>query len=240
MSQLSLGVVVVVAAAAALVVHVAGGGSAPAIAAGTASPTPRAIANAINLRLSDLPGFRFASGAGTSLGGNPGRQFKQCFGSSANAPGANALSVSSSDFVAGQGLQTVSLGSSVTFPTAAVLAHDVAVAKNPRFPQCFARALAALTVTGSGVQITGAGAQATSLPSALSHSNGVDPLLGMRVSMTWSVRGVSFPVYIDVSLATVGRDEIALFVFALDQPYSMADEEQLQALLASRALTQPH
>ena len=132
------------------------------------SQSPRAIAAAINLRLSDLPGFRLSSNAGVSASGDPGIQFQQCFGTAPSA--ADAPSFDSPDLVSGGGLQTVSIGSTVSFVTPSVLQRDAAIARNPRFPQCFSDALAAISLSANGVQITASNPTATTLPIPVSAS----------------------------------------------------------------------
>jgi len=96
---------------------------------------------------------------------NPTTAFTQCFGSSVGPAALPTASFQSPDFVSGTGLQFVSLGSTVSFVPAVVLASEKALAANSRFPPCLANALAALTYRAHGLAITsGGGAQATPLP----------------------------------------------------------------------------
>jgi hypothetical protein len=218
----------------------ASAGSSSAAAGSRVTPSDRAVANAVNLRLSDLPGFRLGSTGGVSPGGDPGTQFNHCFGSVAATSGNNAPSMSSPDFIKGTGLEEVSLTSSVGFSTPAAIARDSTLAKSPRFPRCFADALAALTLSTNGVKITGSNARAERLPSALRRSGGVDPFLSMRASMTWTVRGLSFPTYVDLFVVAVGHEEISMLVYATVQPVVVASESRLIAVVINRALAEPH
>lgn len=116
-------------------------GALAVVASRSGSQSPRAIAAAINLRPSDLPGFRLSRNAGVSESGDPGTQFQRCFGTVPNDGGAPSFG--SPDLVSGGGLDTVSIGSTVSFVAPSVLARDAAIVRNPRFPQCFSAALAA-------------------------------------------------------------------------------------------------
>lgn len=218
----------VCAVGAGLVVHFATSGS----------PSPRAIADAINLRLSDLPGFQLGSNAGVSTSGDPSAQFKQCFGG--GVPDDGTPSFGSPDFDSGGGLQDVSVGSSVSFVAPSTLARDATLARDPRFPQCVSDALAAINYSAHGVQITGSNPTATTLPVPVSASASVDPVLGMRAAMTWTADGINIPVYIDVYLVGVGHDELSVFGFATQSPLSSSTAQRLVNLVVTRALAQPH
>jgi hypothetical protein len=102
----------------------------------------KAVGNAINVRLSDLPGFHVGSSDGVTDGGDPGNQFKRCYGKLPKGSADNDdPSVSSPDFVKSSGGgEGVSLLSAVSFPSPAGLARDRAEASNARFPQCVADA----------------------------------------------------------------------------------------------------
>ena len=215
-------------------------GSSSAAAGSGVTPSDRAVANAVNLRLSDLPGFRLGSTGGVSLGGDPGTQFNRCFGTVAKTSGHNAPSVSSPGFLKGTGLEEVSLTSSVGFSSPAAIALDSTLAKSPHFPRCVADALAALTLSANGVKITGSNAHAERLASAVKRTGGVDPVLSMRASMTWTVRGLSFPMYMDLFVVAVGHEEISMFVFATVQPVVVASESRLITVLINRALAKAH
>ena len=232
-------VAVVTAAAVAAVVHAAGGGSAQPAPARLSRASERAVAAAINLRASDLPGFAVAgSSSGVTNGGDAGAQFKRCFGP---LPGGGESSgYNSPNFTRGSGVDDVTLSSNVTFVTTAQLKRDVALARRADFPHCFAQAFGAMTFKSDGVTITGSDARAQTLPTAPATAAGVLPVLGMRASLTWTVRGVGIPVYFDLFLVGVGHDELLLDSFALEQPYSSAAEKQLVSLLVARALAQPH
>lgn len=232
-------VAVVTAAAVAGVVHVASSGSSQPTPAHLSLASERAVAAAINLRRSDVPGFAAAgSSGGVTDGGDAGAQFKKCFGPLPGGGSNNGYS--SPNFTRGSGLDDVTLGSNVTFVTAAQLKRDVALARRSDFPRCFAQAFAAMTFKSNGVTITGSNARAQTLPTASATAAGVFPVLAMRASLTWTVRGIGIPVYFDLFLVGVGHDELLLYSFALEQPDSSAAEKQLVSVLVARALAQPH
>jgi len=230
---------VVVAALVALIVHFAAGGRSTSSPAGPT--THGAVAAAINVKLADLTHFHVGSSAGVSVGGNPTTAFTQCFGSSVGPAALPTASFQSPDFVSGTGLQFVSLGSTVSFVPAVVLASETALAANSRFPPCLANALAALTYRAHGLAITsGGGAQATPLPFPAGAPHIARAMLGLRASMTWSVNGLNFPVFVDLYVIALGHDELTMFALSTEQPYSIAAEDRLVALLERRAQRLAH
>jgi hypothetical protein len=62
----------------------------------------------------------------------------------------------------------------------------------------------------------------------------------MHASLTWTVRTVNLPVYLDLYLVAVGHDEITLFVWASVQPVVISSEGHLLALMVRRAPAEPH
>jgi hypothetical protein len=233
-------IAIAVTIVAALIVHVTGGGS-----ANPASPA-QAVANAINLRPSDVPGFHIANNSGVTESGNPAGEFQRCFGTLTVSAGSGAGvvtdaavsdlgSFSSPDFVEREGLSTVSLGSQVSFVSDSALASDAAAARNPRFAECFAQALAAITYDAHGVQVTGSDPTAETLPVPIVPERGVDPLLGLRANIVWSANGTQIPVTADIYLVGVGHKELSLFDLSTEHPYSTSAEGHLLALLVRRA-----
>jgi hypothetical protein len=217
---------VVVAAAVAIALHVAGG----------VSPSPRALAAAVNLRASDVPGFHVDSGGGGTIGGQPDAQFKHCFGAALNGGPADS---SSPNFIAGSGLQIEEVSSSVGVTgSPAVVADDFALIRNRRFLQCFASAMDAMSVTTSGgLRIAFSGTHVTSLPVAVA---GADHSFDVRISTTLKVSNAGVPVYLDVYGFAIGRDELSLVTFAVAQPVADATAQRLSSLLVGRALANPH
>ena len=230
---------VVVAAVVALIVHFAAGGRSSGAPAGPTAP--RLVAATINVKLADLRGFHVGSSAGVSVGGGPTTAFTQCVGSSTSPAATPSASFQSSDFVSGTGLQFVSLGSTVSFAPASVLASEAAVTANSRFPACLANALAALTYRAHGLAITsGGGAQATPLPFPPPAGHAAHTIFGLRASMTWSVNGLNIPVFVDLYVLALGHDELSVFALSTEQPYSIATEDHLVALLEHRAQLNHH
>lgn len=230
------------AGGAALAVHLAAGPASGSSATTTVLPstaTPQAVAHAVNLRLSDLPGFRLGSGGGVSATGESAGQLKQCLGSGAGIVGGAAGS-SSPDFMSGAGLQAVSLGSTVSVVSASQLARDDALAGNPRLPQCLANAIASMKLGAHGTTITGSDPIGATLPPPVLPGGAVRSMVATRASLTWTANGLPIPVYLDLYVVAVGHDEVSLYAFSTQQPYPMADAQRLIALLVGRALAQPH
>ena len=222
------------------VIHVAGGGSSQPTAAHLSRASERAVAAAINLRAADLPGFSLeGSSNDVSAGGNPGGQFKSCFGASLPS-GSSEPAFGSPGFSEQGSYGYVGVGSQVSFVSAAQLRRDATIARNARFPQCFAQAFAAMTFKAHGVTITGSNPETQTLSTSPPSASGVFPVLAMRASMTWTIRGIPVPVAFDIFLVAVGHDELSFYSFALGRPYSSAAEERLVSLLVTRALAQPH
>jgi hypothetical protein len=229
-------------AAMALMIQLPAAGASPASSAGKLTTAERAIAAAINIRRADLPaGFSVEPNSGVSYGGDPATRFKSCYGPGATEPGRNSPNVSSPSFSknAADG-ESVAVGSGVAFPSRDQLARDTGYAGNPRFPQCVAEAFAALTLKAEGVKITGSRPRGVELPNQIRATADVQTLLGMRASFTWTVRGVSLPVYLDLYLVRVGGEEIDLYTFATVQPVLISSEAHLLSLMVARALAQPH
>jgi len=65
-------------------------------------------------------------------------------------------------------------------------------------------------------------------------------MLGLRASMTWSVNGLNFPVFVDLYVIALGHDELTMFALSTEQPYSIAAEDRLVALLERRAQRLAH
>jgi len=236
-SWLNLAIVgVTTAVMAALIVHFATAGSALA-GTGASAASTRALAGVVNLRLSDLPGFRVGrDGGGATATGDPAAVFGQCFGTVYGTAGEESPAVDSPAFVVGGGLQTAAIGSSVSLASDSQLASDTALAGNPLFPRCFAQALASVTWSAPGVSVSGADPTATTLPPPVAATGTVNPILGMRASMAWTAASITIPVTVDVYVVTVGHAEITLYAFAAGAPYSTSHEQQLVSLLVHRAL----
>jgi hypothetical protein len=240
-----LGLAVAGAIAAAIIVHLAVG------TGGSRAAASRATADAINLRLADVPGFTASAHRNVTHSGDPSGVFRRCFGSFtvsastagatvADAPATFAGSFSSPDFVERDALSTVSLSSQVAFVPMSTLADIAALGRTPRFAGCFAQALAAIAYDVNGVRVSGGEPTAVTLPVPITAQPGVDPLLGLRASMQWFAGGREIPVAMDVYVVGVGHDEISLFDLSTPQPYPGSAEDHLLSLLVGRALARQH
>jgi hypothetical protein len=225
----------IVAACAALSVHLIDGTA----SADTRSISPRTIANAVNLRASDLPGFHSTGPSNVSVGGDPTAQFKRCFGSSKGFSGGGQTT-SSRSFSAGTATSNVEVTSTVTPTTPIAAARDTRLITDPRLPRCLAEAFAAASFTSHGVTLSGSDPQAMSLPAPVVQGDGVSSRLSTRLSVVWSENGLSVTLFVDVYAITVGDDELGITAVTLEQPYPVASEQRLAAVMVSRALALPH
>lgn len=226
-------------AGAAVAVAVSGNRSHPhrratQIVVGHVTPSPRTVAGAINLRASDLSGYRVGTSAGLHFTGDPAALLRQCLGSG----GAAAQSISSPALVTGSGLTTVMIGSVVTFPSPAQLASDSASFKGRNYPQCIANAMANLAVTTNGVRIRGSDPDPARLAPVVAAGGGIVPLRATRSSAIRPAGTSSFTVFLDSYVLAVGGREVALFALSAVHPVSAASERQLVSLLVSRARTE--
>jgi hypothetical protein len=225
----------IVAACTALSVHLIDGTA----SADTRSISPRTIANAVNLRASDLPGFHSTAGSDVGVGGDPAAQFKRCFGSS-RLFSAGAQTTSSRSFTADSATSSVEVTSTVTPTTRSVAGRDTRLITDPRLPRCLAAAFAAVSFTSHGVALTASDPQAMSLPAPVVQGEGASSPLSTRLSVVWTSNGLSFTLFVDVYAITVGDDEIGITAATVGQPYPLPSEQRLAAVMVSRALALPH
>jgi hypothetical protein len=206
------------------------------VASAGSSPSQTVIAAAVNLRASDLPGFRLSSGGsgGVTFGGESGSLFRRCWGSD----GTGLAGIDSPTFDAGSGLQAESIGSNVAVASSPVaVVSDLALASSARLRSCIAQAWDSVTFTEKGVQGGFSGAQITSLSMPMARA---ETSVGLRMTAMLDVESVSLPIYVDIYGFGVGRTEATLTTFGVQQPVPVATEQQLSALLVSRAIAQPH
>ena len=207
----------------------------------TGSSPEHAIAEAINLHASDLPGFTVQAANHSSAGKQIDSRMRDCLGAGwiAHHSGGELADVSSPQFTSGSGLQAEQVGSSVTIKTSVnAVSTDLAAINSGRIQHCFASALDGVTIpTRAGLILTIGNVEVTQL--AVS-SRGSDGSFGIRTTMTMSALGRSIPLVLDILGYAVGKDELGLFTFAVGQPFSSPAEQQLASLLITRALARPH
>jgi hypothetical protein len=228
-----LGAAIIAGAAAALVVLSLGSGRANNSAA-------QAIAQAINLRPSDLPGFVVSAPDHSSAGNQFNARMKACVGSGfiSQFSRGNLADVNSPTFTSGSGLQAEQVSSGVTIVrSSAVVRGDLAAIDSGRIQGCLASSLDGMTVpTNSGATVTVNNVQVAALPTA----QGANGSFGLRTTMSMSALGINIPVVLDILGYGVGRDELALMAFAIGRPFPQQTEQRLSSLLVSRAVAHPH
>jgi hypothetical protein len=225
----------IVAACAAVLVH---------LIDGTASADPRltspqAIAGAIDLRLADLPGFRTQHDANSSVGDQLGQSLGDCVGASGPTLSAALGGQASATFSGGSGLNATGIASFVSVGSSAQVSRDSSVMHGRRFTACFADTLAK-AITADNSSLSASSPQVMALPAPVDIDGGARTQLAMRASITVSEGGLSFTAWVDFYFLTVGRDEIGLMAFTLEQPYALGSEQRLAALMVSRARALPH
>jgi hypothetical protein len=208
------------------------------VAAGSTSP--RAIAEAINLRASDVPAFS-PQRSGNNSASSPldARVKRSCAALEAGqAKHGYAVNTNSPMFVSASGVGEEEVQSAVAIePSRRVVARDLALVRAPRLRDCLRNALEGLTFSIGGVSESITHVRVARLPVA---ATGADGGYGLRVVMFISALFVSVPVTLDVSEFAVGRDEISLVTGAVAESFPRQTERQLSSLLVSRALAQPH
>lgn len=220
------------AAAALLVVLLSGvlGGTSPQLA----------IARAINLRPSDVPGFIVLAATHNS------RADSEINARAQRCPGVQGLGhtraqaeASSPEFKAGAGLTALQVKSEAAIESSrSAVARDLALIRTGRAQACLTQALNGVTIptsNGTPLTITDVHVLPMSLP-----ANGAEDSFALRISTHMNILGHSIPFTMDLLGYAVGRDELSLITYALAQPFPAAAEQHLSALLISRALTHPH
>jgi hypothetical protein len=206
---------------------------------GGGGSSERAIAQAINLRASDVPGFAAQSHSqGTATGSEINSRLKSCVGNwSSHHPGS--LDVDSPLFKSGAGRATEEVQSSVTVQRSrGLVARDLAFIKGGRIQGCVGQAFKGIVIpTSSGVPVTITSAQVGTLTTAVAGSDGS---FGMRVIMTLEALGRTVPVSLDLYGYAVGRDELSLMTLAIGRDFPAQSERQLSQLLVTRSLAHPH
>jgi hypothetical protein len=204
-----------------------------ALAAGPSSDP--AIAGAINLRASDLPGFK-AQPSGTGSGNPLNAKAKEaCPG--ITSKGHRAF-ISSPNFQRSSSLEVQAVQSQVQIESSRrVAATDVAHLSSPNLPACYRRVFEGLTLptNGGNVKITDVGVTRLSVTVP-----GADSAYGIRIKMVMSIETTHIPVQMDQVGFGVGRDLLNFFTMSLVEPLPASMENRLESLIVRRALAEPH
>ena len=220
---------------------------------GTPTPsTPAAIARAINVRQSDLPGFTIEPNANATFGGQPQQRFNRCvgFGTTLLAYVRNGsdlaaqAAISSPHFTDGSGLQSESVSSAVAIEGShTVVAHELAQARSQlaghRVDDCLDQALDHVTYHyPDGMSIALGDVGVSPVPSP---AGGTDGEVAIELEMTLTAStGATVPIYMDMFGFGVGRDALSLLTFGIQDPFPFATDLRLASLMVSRATQLPH
>jgi hypothetical protein len=223
--DLALFVGILLAAAVAAVLVITTGGTSRDLA----------IAQAINLRASDLPGFSPEPSQPNPASNELQARARHCPGIQGLGQHSDEVKAESSQFQAGPS----QVGSEAAIErSSGIVASDFALLRTGRIQSCLRQMFEGLSVPASnGILITVSGVQLTSLtpPATGAHQS-----FGLRMAMTFSALGRSVPFTMDILGFGVGRDEVSLSTFSVEQPFPARTEQQLSKLLVARALAHPH
>jgi len=207
-----------------------------AAAASAVAPSPKAIAEAINLTRSDLPGFT-ASPSSSSSNDPTSARLRRCdAGLVANHPGE--VDASSPDFSHSMNLTFEYVSSQVSIERSrSLVTGDLALARSSRVLSCLASALDGDTVASGGHTVHIIDVRASRAPFSLAAS---DAAFDIRVQFAYDPPGPAFPFYMDIRGFAVGRDELSLMTIASLQPFPPIEAHQLARLMLGRAVARPH
>jgi hypothetical protein len=189
------------------------------------------LAAAINLKRSDLPGYRATPSQESADDRRQDTRLARCAGGV--PPSKDIAKEDSPDFTVGAAAQVRQVSSSVTvLPSAALAAKDLAAVKSTRGRNCFRTFVNGILAKAGNGQVQFGKAQVTTFePSA----SGADGAFGYRVRVVARSNGTRIPFYVDGLGFTSGPVEVSLDVMSIGRRFPAADEQKLFATLAQRA-----
>jgi hypothetical protein len=189
--------------------------------ASLARSQPRALAQALNLTLADVPGFSADPQQPPAFD----KRDSQCPGA---VPRSRWLAYAASDTFDGvSGASHIEVSSAVTvLPTRALAERDLAALRSRSGRECIA---AAFKRAYANTSIKLLRLSVKQLPA--STPGGV----GLRVTLRWSGFRHIFTLYQDAFVFVRDRAEVALDTSALGQPFPAALEHRLSEVLVARA-----
>lgn len=194
-----------------------------------------AFARAVNLRLSDVPGFRVSSSEKESTSATEKRlehEMLRCVGaqSIAHKPLAEIKSKEFERETSG-GHESVNSEIEVA-PSAKVAAAELAAIRSSRAQTCLSRYLGLLlnAMRLKGVAVNHPEISAISAPLPATPSS-----FGYRITASFTIKGITVPFTIDIFGFLHGPAQIGLFAAGLPEPFPASSEQQLFGLLVKRA-----
>jgi len=226
-SRLSAAVLV---AAALLALGVGGAAASPRV---VTHRQARAVATAINLRQADLPTLKQVGSVTTTPEDAGGEQLSACAG---GVPDRLAFAnVTSPNFVGNGAAATTISSSTEIFPSAGLVAKDLAAARSPRGQRCIQEALQASLRSQAQKNET----FTASLSLRPAPVSGADTSVEVRVAITATVKtngkSVSVPLTADFIGFGWGQAEVTMSVLTSFGPPPASLESRLCAILLSRA-----
>ncbi|HEX4035226.1 MAG TPA: hypothetical protein VHX66_12360 [Solirubrobacteraceae bacterium] len=193
----------------------------------------RAVATAINLIHADLPTLKQVGSISTTPEGENGARLSACAG---GVPDRLAFAnVSSPSFVSNSEPSTTISSSTEIFPSAGLVAQDLAAAQSARGQKCIQQALQA-SLRSQAQKNETFSAKLSLRPAPVS---GTDTAVEVRVAILATVaskgKTVSVPLTADFIGFGWGQAEVTLSVMTTLTPPSARLERQLGAILVRRA-----
>lgn len=207
---------------------------ASALAASTTFTKSQAatLARAVNLRSSDLPGYKSSPNPTTSSDVATGDKLAACAG---GVPSSRDLvNTDSPTFTLGQ--QMISSGVEV-LPLPSNVQQDLHAIRSARGQRCIRSLIGAAlkqSQTG-GVTFAAPKISLLSVP-----AQGTSGAFGLRLAATASEGSVHITAYVDLLGAAVGHAEVSLDAEGVSAPVSSATEQRLFGLLVRRADAAKH
>ena len=193
----------------------------------------RAFASAVNLRASDVPGFRRAPKSEQHTAGEQRieRELLSCVGSAGAGRGLAASG--SGTFQRQASIVSQSLSSEVSVArTPALAARALATFRSGVLRRCLSHYVSGLLDSQRyhGAKISPVTTKQGSPPAV-----GTAGSFGLRFTATLTLHSVPIPLYIDILGFVEGSAEVSLFATGLPEPVPAKIEEQLFSLLLARA-----
>jgi hypothetical protein len=192
-----------------------------------------AFAHAVNLRAEDVPGFTASSKKepGTADEARLERKLWRCVGAT-NAERGLAESGSPS-FKRESGIVQVGTSSNVSVArTSAAATRELTELRSRRTRGCLQAYLHLLFM---GPAFHGAPVDHVSLSLGIPPAFGTTGAFAWRIAVTFTVRSLRVPLYLDVLGFVYGPAQVTLFSSGFPVPFPAAGEEHLFSLLVARA-----
>jgi hypothetical protein len=196
-----------------------------------------AFAHAVNLRATDLPGFRVSPRheRETQTERHLQRKLLNCVGAGGAGRSAPGLAeIGSPSFKRSSGIVAQEVSSSVSVArTSAQATRELAELRSGRTRQCLQSYLDLLF---KGPAFRGAPVDHVSISLGVPPSFGTTGSFAWRISVIFTVRSIHVPFDLDVLGFVYGPSQVMLLSSGLPVPFPAAGQEHLFALLVARAM----